>query len=252
MHRTRNLGVVGVGGAYAVGPFINRDGGNSGTNLAALLPATLDVDESFSTVWEGADETLKCSGSLIWVVNGAGAATKPVTAGDSVELRWKGNKGSDQGRDAPDGTVLTGNAGVESEPAIRSYTATVNVNPGISWPNKNMTFTGAGFINTGKKKTSADMNSWAYIYATAEGPRGDPEPVSYRVDGSGWKDMPAEKSVDHTVLKGQEVQMRCLRSGTVEETEIGDVYTISYNIGTRSADATITINAIDLGRGSEE
>lgn len=25
MHRTRNLGVVGVGGAYTVGPFINRD-----------------------------------------------------------------------------------------------------------------------------------------------------------------------------------------------------------------------------------
>lgn len=27
MHRTRNLGVVGVGGAYTVGPFISRDAG---------------------------------------------------------------------------------------------------------------------------------------------------------------------------------------------------------------------------------
>jgi hypothetical protein len=242
------MGVVGVKGQYTVGPFVSRGGGS--TNLASILPASFDVDQSFKFTWKGPDDVLKCSGQLIWVVNSSGSSSKPVTDGDSVELRYRGNQLSGEGRDSPHDTVIGGDVGNESEPAIRSYSTTVNVNPAISFANKNMAFTGVAFLVTAKKVASSDMNSWAYVYGTALGPRGDSEAVSYRVDGGGWKTMPSVKTKDHVIRKGQEIQLRCSRSGAVDETEVGDIYTISYNIGTSSGDATITITSINLGRDS--
>jgi len=241
MHRTRNLGVVGVKGQYTVGPFISRDKSGGSFDMASVLPPALTGSSPVSFVWGGSDgATIKSTGDVVYMVGDDTGNNFTVNNGDTIRIKWKGYRGGGTGLDSANGTVLSGTAGDSDNNAIKSYTMTLNSEARIAYNNKpGFNYTGQSSITTTSEYASSSMNTWAFVSGTATGPAGEAITAQYQKDGGAWKDLPSSPQGPDFLERVNTLRLRIVLP---ESNVDGDTYVVSYTIGPDSNTFTGVVN----------